>query len=609
MARQQESLQEEHKHVKQYPVGRPVMHGTNGIVSAGHCLTATSAMRMLLSGGNAFDAAVAAGFTAAVVEPTSSYSLASEASFMLYHAPSRQLRSLSGQGVAAGRATVDLFKQKGLDKIPTGPGRNAGLSFTVPGVVDAYIVMLETYGTKTISEVIAPAFDYAQNGFPMYEQMRRKLQSPKIIEQFQHYPPGATEVFYSGGEPYQAGQRVVQEQLAATLGKLIAAEAGADGNRLNGLQAVRELFYRGDIAKAIVRCSDQWGGLLSGEDLTNYHATFEEPLSTTFLGYDICGQSTWTQGAILLQALNILEHFNPDISKALRAMGHNSPHYIHTVTEAVKLAFADRERHYGDPNFASIPIDGLLSKEYAAERARLFQEDKAGPELPEAGDPWRYSKGAETPEPRATVMSTPITGDGGSQGNDGTTHFAVIDRDGNMVSATPSGGDFSKSVFLPELGCALSTRSEMFFLDSQHPNGLEPGKRPRTTLVNYIVCKEGEPIMTVGCPGGDHQAQANLQLILNVLVFGMDPQQAVEAPRFGCWSMVNSFYPRAYLPGQLNVEPTIPGEVRSKLAEMGHKVVEDPECGAGAILTQRDPQTGVMSVGADPRRVTYAVGW
>ncbi len=599
----------ERKHVKLYDTGRPVVQGSHGVVSAGHSLTAMSAMRMLLSGGNAFDAAAAAGVTAAVVEPIASYSLAAEGSIMVYHAASRQLRVLSGQGVAAGGATVSLFKERGLDKIPTGPGPNAELSFTVPGVMDAFITMLETYGTRTLGEAIAPAIDYADRGFPMYELMRDRLQSSLTIQQFRRYPPGGMDVFYPGGQPYEVGQLLVQKQLATTMKKMVQAECDAAGHRLAGLQAAREMFYQGDIARTIVQCSERVGGLLGLDDLASYRARYEEPLKTTFMGHEICAQSTWTQGATLLQVLNMLEHFD------LRAMGHNSSQYIHTITEAFKLAFADRERYYGDPNFASVPIDGLLSKEYAAARARLIRSDRAYPELPEPGDPWRFSNhGATAPGAgKATgatrrVSPTLTPGDGGDT-RDGTTHFAIIDRDGNMVCATPSGGVFAKSVFFPELGCALSTRSEMFFLDEEHPNGLRPGKRPRTTLVNYMVCKDGQPIMTIGCPGGDNQAQADLQLILNVLVFGMDPQEAVEAPRFACWSMVNSFYPRAYLPGQLNVEPGIPGDVCSKLASLGHKVVEVDTCGSGAIVTQRDPDTGALSASGDPRKTTYAIGW
>ncbi len=594
---------------KKYPTGRPVVRGTQGIVSAGHYLTSIAGMRMLLDGGNAFDAVAAAGFAATVLEPTASYSLATEGCFMLYHAATGELRVLSGQGVAPGRATVDFFKQRGLDKIPTGPGPNAELAFTVPGVVDAFILMLETYGTKTLGEVMAPAIGYAQNGFPVYEYMHRKLRIPQCIEQFRRYPPGGMDVFYPGGEPVPVGEMLVQSQLAATLKKMVSAESDAGGDRLAGLRAAREMFYRGDIAATIVRCSERVGGLLTLEDLAGYHARFEEPVMTTFMGYEICAQSTWSQGAVLLQALNILERFDSRGPEALRAMGHNSTQYIHTVAEALKLAFADREGYYGDPDFARVPVDGLLSKEYAATRARLIRGDKAWPEAPEAGDPWRYAGGAPLPATVAAVTAATAPEDDGYQSEGGTTHSAAIDRDGNIVCATISGGKFDSSVFFPELGCTLSTRSEMFFVDERHPNGLQPGKRPRTTLVNYMVSKDGQPLMTFGCPGADDQAQADLQILLNVLVFGMDPQQAVEAPRFSSQSMVNSFYPRVYLPGRLSVEPGIHGDVRSDLAALGHKVVGVEACGYGAVVNQREPQTGALSAGADPRVATYAIGY
>ncbi len=601
-----ESLQIDLTNTSPYRKGRPVVRGKQGMVSSGHYLTSMSAMRMLISGGNAFDAAAAAGFAAAVIEPNASYSLATEGSFMLYHADSHRLRVLSGQGVAPGKATVELFKEKGLDKIPTGV--NAHLAFTVPGVVDAYITLLEEYGTKPLREVMAPAIHYARHGFPMYEYMRQKLLIPLYKEQFRRYPPGGMDIFYPQGEPHEVGQLLVQKALSATLSKLADADASC-GSRLAGLESAREVFYRGEVAQTIVQCSGRVGGLLSMDDLANYRASFENPISINLLGYEVYAQSVWTQAGVALQALNILESFDPQFPKGLRAMGHNTPQYIHTLTEALKLAFADRERYYADPNFASVPIDGLLSKEYAAMRACLIRSGQAYPQQQEAGDPWSYCDGGEAGAVPAPAVAVPTPGDGGQAPKDGTTHFAVIDQEGNMVCATVSGGKFDSSVFFPELGCTLSTRSEMFFLDPQRPNGLHPGKRPRTTLVNYIICKDGQPVMTIGCPGADDQAQADLQLILNMLVFSMYPQQAVEAPRFSSQSMVNSFYPRVYLPGQLNVEPGISEEVRSELASLGHKIVEDPMCGYGAIVTQRDPRTGVIGAGADPRLPTYAIGW
>src|SRR5262249_37572571 len=287
----------------------------------------------------------------------------------------------------------------------------------------------------------------------------------------------------------------------------------------------------------------------------------------------------------------------------LRGLGHNSARYIHVVSEALKLAFADREQYYGDREDALASIGDLLAPAYLKERAALIRTDRAAAEAPAPGDPGR--RGA----PRTSASAGVGTTDVSTAAADGTTHIAAIDRDGNMICLTPSGGVFRKSAFAPELGCTLSTRSEMFVLEDEHPNGLVPGKRPRTTLVSYLICEGGVPTMTVGCPGGDDQSQADLQLVLNLLVFAMNPQQAVEAPRFSTQTLVNSFYPRAYKPGQLNVEPGIPERTRAELSALGHEVTEMGACGIGAVVTRRDPQTGVLSAGADPRRPTYALAW
>ncbi len=579
---------------------RPVVYATQGVVSSGHYLTSMAGMRMLLSGGNAFDAIVAAGFAAAVVEPTASYSLTAEGAFMLHHQSSGDVLSLSGQGTAPRRATVDFYKSQGLDSIPTGPGPQAHLSFTVPGIVDAYIALLEHYGTKTLGETLAPAIHYAERGIPNWEYMIDSLDSDDTRRQFNLYPPGGADVFYDGGSLPRPGSPLVQTGLANTLKRLVSAENSASGHRLKGLRAARDSFYRGEIAEAIVNCSKSVGGILELDDLAEYHATFEEPAMTSFQGYRICGQTSWSQAPVLLQALNILERFE------LKSMAHNSAAYIHTVVESLKMAMADRQAYYGDPAFASVPLDGLISKEYAAERARLIDRDHASPQLPPPGDPWRYSAADGAPAPAgATVASS--GGDSGSE--QGTTHISVLDRDGNMVAATPSGGAFSKSVFFPELGCALSTRIEMFNFEEGHPNVIEAGKRPRTTLVNYLVLEGGVPTMTMGCPGGDHQAQANLQLMLNTLVFGMNPQEAVEAPRFASNSVTNSFYPHVYHPGQLALEDGFPAETIDTLEALGHEVVRNAVCGMGATVSRRDPETGVLSTGADPRSACYAIGW
>jgi gamma-glutamyltranspeptidase / glutathione hydrolase len=584
-------------HASDRATTRPVIAGTQGVVAAGHPLVSMAGMRMLLAGGNAFDAAVAAGFAAAVVEPTASYTLCGECVALVHDARRGATRAVSGQGVAPGLATIARFRERGLDRIPTGPGPEAHLSFTVPGAVDAYLTVLETYGTRTVGEVLAPAVQYAERGFPMYEYMHRLLGVPETRSQFDLYPPGGTAVFYPGGRAPEVGELFVQPALAGTLRRLVEAEARGRGHRVAGIAAARDRFYRGDIAATIGAFAERVGGLLRASDLARYRARLEAPLTLAFAGREIVGPSVWTQGPVLMQALAMLATLD------LRAMGHNSPRYIHAVVEALKLAFADRERYYGDPEHTAVPIAELLSPAYARERASLIRMDRAAPALPPPGDPRR---GGTAP---AGAGARAAAADAGAPIPDGTTHIAAVDRDGNMIALTPSGGVFRKSAFAPELGCTLSTRSEMFVLEDAHPNALAPGKRPRTTLVSYLISEGGVPTMTIGCPGGDDQAQADLQLVLNVLLFGMNPQQAVEAPRFSTQTLVNSFYPRVYRPGQLNVEAGIAEGTRAELRALGHTVSEIGACGIGAVVTRRDPETGVLSAGADPRRPTYALAW
>jgi gamma-glutamyltranspeptidase/glutathione hydrolase len=590
-------IHEMEHHAADWATTRPVVSGTQGVVAAGHPLVSMAGMRMLLAGGNAFDAAVAAGFAAAVVEPTASYTLCGECVALVYDARRRETQALSGQGTAPALATIEFFRGRGLDRIPTGPGADAHLSFTVPGAVDAYLTLLETHGTKTISEVLAPAVQYAERGFPMYEYMHRLLAIPETRSQFDVYPPGGTAVFYPGGRVPEVGEVFVQPALAATLRKLMEVDAQGCDHRQAGIAAARQRFYRGDIAATIGAFSERLGGLLRASDLAGYHAGLESPVRMAFAGREVVAQGAWTQGPVLLQALGMLATLD------LRALGHNSPRYIHVVTEALKLAFADRERYYGDAG--AVPLAELLSPAYARQRAALIRPDRAMPEAPPPGDPTgRGAAGSArpvTPGARGTGVA--------AGGADGTTHIAAIDRDGNMICLTPSGGVFRKSAFAPELGCTLSTRSEMFVLEDGHPNALTPGKRPRTTLVSYLICEDGVPTTTVGCPGGDDQSQADLQLVLNLVIFGMNPQQAVEAPRFSTQTLVNSFYPRAYRPGQLNVEPGIPERTRAELRALGHAVSEIGACGIGAVVTRRDPATGALSAGADPRRPTYALSW
>ena len=597
---------------------RPIVSGMQGVIATGHPLVSMAGMRMLLSGGNAFDAAAAAGFAAAVVEPTASYTLMGECVAMLHVADRNETVALSGQGTAPARATVAEFKKRGMPRIPTGPDRDAHLSFTVPGAVDAYLTLLETYGTRSLGDALAPAVEYAERGFPMYEYMHRMLAIPETRKQFDLYPPGGDAVFYPNGRVPRVGELFVQSALAGTLRKL--GDVGT-GDRLKDIAAARDRFYRGDIAATIGAFSEKWGGLLRAEDLAGYRTRIESPVSTTFAGREILGQGAWTQGPVLMQTLGMLAGFD------LAAMGHNSARYIHVITEALKLAFADRECHYGDS--PSVPLAGLLDPAYARERAALIRVDRAAPAAPEPGTPRPTGARSETASPAhssaqtasirsgsapgsrspSAPPSTAASAASGSTATDGTTHIAAIDKHGNMIALTPSGGVFRKSAFSPELGCTLSTRSEMFFAEDGHPNGLAPGKRPRTTLISYLIREHGVPVATIGCPGGDDQAQANLQILLNLLVFGMNPQQAVEAPRFATETVVDSFWPHPYRPGVLSVEPGIGEATRAELRRLGHTIEETGACGIGAVVTRRDPSSGVLQAGADPRRPTYALAF
>jgi gamma-glutamyltranspeptidase/glutathione hydrolase len=521
-----------------------------------------------------------------------------EGVFMLYDSGSGDLTSLNGQGGAPGAATPDFYRSRGHERIPTGPGMDAPLSFTQPGIVDAFIAMLERYGSLSFADVVAPAISYAEDGIPHYEYMLERLKSESGQEQFDNFPPAGWEVFYDNRQVPAPGALMVQPGLANTLKTMRDASVAESSSRSASLQAARDAFYCGPIAERFIDATKAVGGIFTIDDLANYHSKFAEPVTTTFHGHQVWGQDTWTQGPMLAQTLNILENFD------LKSMGHNSPAYIHTVAEALKLSFGDREAFYGDPDFAEVPLDGLLSKEYAAERAQLIDPEGAYPAQREPGDPWKYSRlNGRTSAP---VMAAPTIGPD-SSADDGTTHVSVLDKQGNLVCGTISGGSFSKSVFFPELGACLSTRIEMFNCEPGHPNVVEPGKRPRTTLVNYIVARDGKPAMTFGCPGGDNQVQGNLQLMLNSLVFGMDPQQAVEAPRFATSSNVNSFYPHVYYPGQLDLEEGFSESAVGALKALGHKIYRTANCGLGATVSVRDPETGSMSTGADPRRACYAL--
>ncbi|MEI9412021.1 gamma-glutamyltransferase family protein [Mesorhizobium salmacidum] len=571
---------------------RPVIYGLNNVISTGHWLTSFAGARMLMQGGNAFDAAVAATFAAAVVEPTSSFSFGSECVCMLWDAKKREVRSLCGQGAAPKEATSGFFLKKGERSIPTGPGPKAPLSFTTPGMFGAALRMLRDYGTKSIQEVLQPAIEYASQGIAFYEYMVARLDDFGR-DQLQSFTPAVAEIFYPGGERGKTGDLLKQPALARTLQSLANAANGLE--RLEGIGAARVQFYSGAIADEINAASKRLGGPLRKDDLEAFQEDYEQPVMGEFEGCTIQCQSFWSQAPVLIQALNILENFD------LRKLQFNSPGYIHIVSEALKLALVDRDAYYGDPKLVEVPQSALLSKEYAKDRARLIDLSRAMAGLPAPGIIDGFRAG--------TIASCEASPKPASGPETGTTHISVIDAVGNVVACTPSGGAFSKSVFLEELGFTLSTRSEMFNLDESHPNCVAPGKRPRTTLVSYILTSPTGDIMAFGCPGGDAQVQANLQLILNMLVWEMNAQTAVEARRFATNSVPNSFYPHTCSRGNLTLESGFPQETIATLKDMGHAVSHVSTCGMGATVTLMSKETGVRVTSSDPRRSCHAIGW
>lgn len=572
---------------------RPVIAGRKGVVTAGHYLAATAGMEILKAGGNAIDAGVAMGFCLAVLEPQSN-GIGGESPMLIHHARSGRTVAINGQGTAPAAATLSYFQDRGINLIP-GDGL---LAATVPSQVSNWILALEEFGTLPLAQVLAPAIELAREGFPMTHGLRRCIvaNEPRYREEW----PGSAEVYLPGGQVPQWGDLLRNPRWADTFDGLARAEGEASGKgRSVGLEAARQAFYEGHVAGEIAAfCSDHRfrdasgqtnGGLLTTADLAGYRSQVEEPSTVSYRGLDVYKCGPWSQGPVFLQQLTLLEGYD------LAALGHNSPDYIHTAVECAKLAFADREFYYGDPQFVDVPMKRLLSKEYAAQRRSLVGERASLALRP----------GDVAPHPLKLIL-----GDERSYHGD-TTHLDAIDAEGNMIAATPSGGWIPSSPVIPSLGFPLGTRAQMFSLDPAHPNALQPGKRPRTTLTPSLVMREGQPWMVFGTPGGDQQDQWTLQFFLNVVDFGMSIQQALDAPTFHTQHFPSSFYPRAQHPGQVVVEGRIPESVREELRRRGHTVEVTGDWANGRVLGIRtEPSRGLIFGGASPRLETgYAIGW
>lgn len=570
---------------------RPTIMGTQGMVASGHYLATLAGQRILDKGGNAVDAGVAAGLCITVLH-IDMVGFAGVAPMIVYLADEDRVVTISGLGRWPQAASVDYFQKNYGGKIPNGV-----LRCITPGSPDAWITALEEYGTMSLAEVMQDALMLAERGFPMHPFMYANM--CEGLSLYRQWPSSVAHCLPGGRLP-EPGEVFAQPDLARTMRRLIAAEeSGRQRGRLAGLQAAREAFYRGDIAREIAAFFQEQHGLLTYDDLAAFHVQMEAPVRAHFHEYDIYTCGPWCQGPVLAQAVAMLEGYD------LKALGHNSTEYIHLLTEALKLIFADRERYYGDPEFVDVPMQGLLSREYVEARRRLIQPDKAHPGMPPAGDP-RHGNGAVAPWRGLQPMPEPATAE-----TLDTSYVCAVDRHGNIFSATPSDGCMNAPV-VPGIGVAVSTRGSQSWAVEGHASAIAPGKRPRLTPCPAIVFKNGKPLMPLGTPGGDVQCQAMLQVFLNIAVFGMAPQAAIEAPRFSTYSYPGSFEPHAYLPDELRIEERLAATVGHELANKGHNVVTWPDWTwkAGGVCTITiDCERGVLAAGADPRRMGYALGW
>ena len=568
---------------------RPVIRGTEYAVSSMKPQATEAAVRILEAGGNAFDAAVAGQAVLALVNPESN-GFGADAVVLVYDAREKKVHSINAEGTAPRLATIDWYNKNNGGQIPDSDGL---LSASLPGVIDAWYIMLDRWGTMTFAQVLERAIDVAERGYPIGEGLARAIAGSKKIRKYST----TMKLYFPGGRAPQPGELFRNPDAARMLRSLVNAEKAAAGKgRREALRAARDRFYKGDIARTLGDFSENNGGLYRYEDFAGYTAKVETPVSTSYRGYDVYKNASSSQGPAELFMLNILEGYD------LKQMGHNTPEYIHTSVEALKLAFADREQ-LGDTDFVRIPFEGLLSKSYAAERRKLIDPNNASLEI-RPGNPERFMK---TTQPASRVPAASV-GDADYSRED-TSYIAVVDKDRNMVSFEPSlHSGFGTGVVMGDLGFILTCRGDYYSLTPGEPRSLEPGKRPRSTLQSTLVMKDGRPWMITGSPGGDDQIGRTVQTLLNVVDFGMNSEEAIEAPRWSTSSFASSVFPHKMSnPGQLSVESRVPDAVQKALIAKGHKLetARPWSLGSSAAIVV-DLKTGVLSAGADPRVEAYA---
>ncbi|KEQ52307.1 gamma-glutamyltransferase family protein [Sphingobium chlorophenolicum] len=570
---------------------RPEIVGNFGIVAAGRHYAVAAGTRMLMAGGNATDAGVAAVFAAAVTE-ISHFGFGGEAPTIIYDAKAKKVSAVNGQGVAPALATPDKFAKAGV--IP-GNGPNGG---TVPAMVDAMALALQLNGTMTLDQVLQPAIELA-DGFVMYNFLAEVFASQKKATSKWK---DAYDAYYPGGQLPKVGEIFRQPNLAKTIRLIAEADRAAykkTKDRKKAIQAGRDAFYKGDIARRIGAAMERDGGLMRYEDLAVYKGRVETPAMTSVFGYEVYKAGFWSQGPAMLMALNIAE------ASGIAEMEPGSAPYLHILAESIKLAFDDRNAYFGDPDFATVPMKGLLSKDYAAQRAKQIGP-KASLEH-RYGDPWAYEGRART-----TPAFTPHMLKAPPRPTADTTAIEVVDKDGNLFSATPSSGWMLGGAYIPgDTGVPMSNRLTVFDLDPESPNVLAPGKRPRTTLSPSMVLKDGAPYLAIGTPGGDNQDQQIMNVLLRVLAFGQPLQAAIEAPRINSNHFHASFAIKKDEPGVLEVEDRVPQAVRDDLAVRGHKldVLGPFAVSTGIVAAGVVPGSGTLRGGADVRRERYVFGW
>lgn len=571
------------------PSLQPAAVGRRYMASTGHYLATEAAIDILQGGGNAVDAGVSACITLGVVQ-SDQVQFGGVAPIMVYLAEMDEVLTISGLGWWPKAASLDYFVNECGGEIPIGVRRTV-----VPAAPDAYIQALSRYGTVSFGDAARHAIRCAREGIALHRHM--KIYIERHAERIRNWP-GNAECFLPDGRIPEVGDLFVQRDLAATLQYMADEEhSAAKGGRESGLAAARDAFYKGDIAQMMVAFQRENSGWLTADDLAGYASAVEPPVAYRYRGIDIYSCGPWCQGPVVPQALSLLEGID------LETLGHNTPEYIHAVAEAIKLAFADRERHYGDPRFVDVPIGALLDSDYAAERRKLIRSDEAWTELPPAGSvnggPDRWAAPAAPRDAPTPVHAAD------------TSYAAVIDGGGNVFSATPSDTSWDAPV-VPGLGFTPSARGSQSFAVPGHASCVAPGKRPRLTPNPAIALKRGEFAMPFGASGGDTQPQGMLQVLLNHVVFGMDIQAAIDAPRLCTHSQPDSFEPHTAYPGRLALESRIDRAAGDRLAALGHDVdwLRDISIGVGGVSAiSADLKRGAMTGGADPRRPARAMGW